>query len=183
MRATHDYYPTPPGTVAKIMPCVMGALDGIACPRILEPGAGDGRIIKSLLAYLGNRLSLPVAIEVEWRNYPSPIEGFAPQDFLHWEPEEPFDLVIANPPFSLALEFFEHSLHCLRDGGHIFFLLRLGFLASKRRHERLWSVHPPEWVYVLVRRPSFTKGGTDVQEYAWYHWCKGDCNPGRLGWL
>lgn len=77
-----------------------------------------------------------------------------------------FDLIILNPPFSLAQEFVEKSLE-LSPNGTVAVLLRLNWLASKKRiafHKK----HPSN-VYVLPKRPSFTNDGrTDGTEYAWF---------------
>lgn len=37
-------------------------------------------------------------------------------DFLAWDPEEKFDLVITNPPFAIAQRIIEKSLEMARGG-------------------------------------------------------------------
>lgn len=77
-----------------------------------------------------------------------------------------FDLIILNPPFSLAQEFVEKSFE-LSPNGTVAVLLRLNWLGSKKRiafHKK-----NPSNVYVLPKRPSFTNDGrTDGTEYAWF---------------
>ena len=42
------------------------------------------------------------------------------------------DLIIGNPPFSLAIDFIEHSLPLLNTGGRILFLLPLDWNCTKK---------------------------------------------------
>ena len=89
------------------------------------------------------------------------------------------DLCVGNPPFSLAEEFVRKAL---KHADQVMFLLRAGFLASKKRHS-LFVGHPPANVWMLSQRPSFTGNGTDSAEYCVIHW--GQCTIGetRLRWL
>ena len=99
-----------------------------------------------------------------------------------------FDLIMGNPPYSLAEEFVRKSYRLLEEKGQVFFLLRLAFLESKKRHFGLFTDHPPKRVYVLSRRPSFftTKDGsktTDALSYAMFLWQKGWTGKTELDWL
>jgi hypothetical protein len=93
-------------------------------------------------------------------------------DFLATAPpaeDQRVELVVMNPPFSLAQEFVERChLHIDPKGhvGTIAVLLRLAFLASAKRRE-FRAKHPFD-LYPLASRPSFTGGGTDSADYAWY---------------
>jgi hypothetical protein len=58
--------------------------------------------------------------------------------------------------------------HCLELSSNVAMLLRLNFLASKKRNPFMRE-HCPN-VYVLSDRPSFTGKGTDSIEYAWFVW-------------
>ena len=81
------------------------------------------------------------------------------------------DVIITNPPFSLAMEFLNKSLAVTTEKGIVIMLLRLGFMASKKRYEFM-KENPPTDLYILHKRPSFTGKGTDSQEYAWCIWDK-----------
>ena len=99
-----------------------------------------------------------------------------------------FSLIFGNPPYSLAEEFVRHSLELCSDGGYVFFLLRLAFLESKKRHFGLFTEMHPKKVYVLSRRPSFftTKDGSktvDALAYAMFLWQKGYEGKPELDWL
>lgn len=76
------------------------------------------------------------------------------------------DLIVTNPPFSLALEFLTKSL---AQPASVAYLLRVNFLGSQKRKE-FWQANPLSHLYVLSRRPSFTGHGTDSTEYAWFVW-------------
>jgi hypothetical protein len=75
-------------------------------------------------------------------------------------------VIITNPPFSLALEFLQKSLS---EAWVVCYLLRLNFLGSQARRD-FWQQNRPSHVLVLSKRPSFTGGGTDSTEYAWFCW-------------
>jgi SAM-dependent methyltransferase len=84
----------------------------------------------------------------------------------------PFDLVIANPPYSETEAFVSHALTI---GTTVCFLLRLNWLASKKR-AAFHRAHPAD-VFVLPKRPSFTEDSrTDATEYAWFVWGEGRGN-------
>ena len=48
-------------------------------------------------------------------------------------------------------------------------LLRINFLGSQKRYD-FWQQFPPDGLYVLSKRPSFTGKGTDSIDYAWFVW-------------
>ena len=51
----------------------------------------------------------------------------------------------------------------------VIMLLRINFLSSQKRYD-FWQQFPPDGLFVLSKRPSFTGTGTDSQEYAWFVW-------------
>ena len=84
-------------------------------------------------------------------------------DFLELPaPAKPYDLVITNPPFQLAMEFVQHAMRFIQPAGAVAMLLRLNWLASLKRADFLRRFCPD--VHVLPRRPSFTGRGTDATE-------------------
>ncbi len=48
-------------------------------------------------------------------------------------PLKPFDLIITNPPFSLACDIWDACLQLLRSGGQMVFFQRLSWLSSQAR--------------------------------------------------
>lgn len=80
-----------------------------------------------------------------------------------------YDVIIGNPPYSLAQEFIEKCFTLLKDDGEIIMLLRTAFLESKKRY-KFWQKHPLNGLYVLSKRPSFTGEGTDATSYSFMIW-------------
>lgn len=152
---------------------------------ILDPCAGRGGILR-VLRGLGARtcgVEIDTGCDADLR--PECTDGTVWCDALHADPWPPFPglPVIANPPYSLAEAFVRaYGLDVARPFAA--FLLRLGFLESKKRWP-LFSEHPPAAVYVLSDRPSFTGNGrTDASAYAWATWSD-VTRPGetRVRWL
>ena len=79
-----------------------------------------------------------------------------------------YDVVITNPPYSLAKEIITHYLEVVKPRETIM-LLRTAFLESKVRYN-FWQKHPVNKLYVMSKRPSFTGSGTDATSYSWFIW-------------
>lgn len=145
-----DFYRTP----ANVTRALLRHLD-VNATNILDPAAGDGGILDVVRAEYDGSETRVSGFEIDpgraeiarvetvdalarptWR-----VEGRAP------------DLIIANPPFSLATEFVNRSLFEVATGGTVAFLLRLSYASSVERatfHEQNASD-----LWVLDRRPSF----------------------------
>lgn len=117
---------------------------------VLEPSAGNGAIVDELRAFGFPSESIE-AVELDPKR--ADASGARCADFLTVEPDPRFELVITNPPFSLAMEFAKHALQFLRPGGTLALLLRLNWLGSEDRSEWLRANTPS--VYVLSKRPPF----------------------------
>lgn len=175
-RSPADFYATPAWCVQRLLE--VAQLPG---GLWLEPAAGDGAIVRAVTRR-----------DVSWhlrelREEERPaLERSAPGakvfigDFLEAVESgalagQRYSVAITNPPFRLAQEFVDACLTC---ADHVVMLLRLNFLASKARW-KFMSSHTPD-VYVLPSRPSFTGGGTDSIEYAWFVWKRERQTEGRL---
>lgn len=95
------------------------------------------------------------------------------------------DVVVSNPPFTLASEFLDHTISNLKPTLAAF-LLRLNFLGSRLRRP-WWDAHPPDAQRVLTDRPDFTGAGGDSIEYAWFIWStnaaiSADLHRHPIGW-
>jgi hypothetical protein len=135
-------------------------------PYILEPSAGNGKIIEVIKEFNPNAIIYANELREECRpSLESLTSQVTIQDYLLSPPAKHFPLIIGNPPFSLAMEFIEHSL---KKGSVVAFLLRVNFLASNKR-VKFMQEHTPS-IYVLPNRPSFVHGKTDMTEYAWFVW-------------
>lgn len=147
-RNEYDFYPTPEWCYEKLDVIWSDFSTG------LEPCKGDGRIYKFMVEN---------GIYTKWAEIR---EGV---DYLNTEFDK-VDLILTNPPFSLAQEFIEKAL---TEADTVIMLLRLNFLGSQRRYD-FWIDNEPTAIHVLSRRPSFTGKGTDSTEYAWFVWDKTD---------
>ena len=168
-RSAYDFYATP-------IECIEKLLDNFIIEKtninILEPAAGNGNIIK-VLKDKGTKGNI-TAIEIRGEEYNNLIklaDKVIIDDFLQWNTNKNFDLIIGNPPFSLAREFLEKCFEISNEKTIIVMLLRTSFLESKSRYD-FWQKHPLSGLYVLSKRPSFTGKGTDATSYAWFIWNK-----------
>ena len=143
MRDKYDYYPTPEWCYEKL------PVDWSKFKTALEPCKGDGRIV----LFLENK-----GIQTDWCEIQ---EG---KDFFDHDGE--YDLVLTNPPFSLAQEFIEHAM---TQAPTVIMLLRINFLGAQARYN-FWKMFPPDGLCILSKRPSFTGQGTDSIDYAWFIW-------------
>ncbi|MBI2393688.1 MAG: methyltransferase [Deltaproteobacteria bacterium] len=166
VRDAQDSYATP----SAVTQALLEVIDLRAGARVLEPAVGDGKIVDELLAH--GPLDV-TAIELD----ASRLQHVAKKcralhaDFLALRSEAgltDFDFVITNPPYRLATEFIEHARAFVHPTGAIAMLLRLNFLGSRKRAEFLREFYPD--IYVITPRSSFTGGGTDATEYAWFVW-------------
>ena len=143
-----DFYATPPWCYENL------DIDWGIFKNAHEPCRGDGRIQFFLEEEHGLECTYSEILE--------------DKDFFEWT--EGTDLILTNPPFSIAQPFISHALkHC----NTCFMLLRLNYLGSITRHE-WWKSNPPIAIHVLSKRPSFTGTGTDATDYGWFAWDKTD---------
>ncbi len=152
VRREQDHYETPTWLTEAIIPILR-----LYNPsRILEPAAGGGAIVRVL------QRSFPdAAIDSG--------DIATGQDFLVHDYSPTYDLIITNPPYSLALEFIQRGLELRRtDDAAVCMLLRLNFLGSQSR--AVWLRRHTPSVHVSPRCPSFTGDGTDATEYCWAVW-------------
>jgi hypothetical protein len=99
------------------------------------------------------------------------------RDFLTMGPNDvrvPPDLIVMNPPYSLAFEFVKHALSLCPN---VIALVNAHFFGSRRRVEFLRE-HRPKWIAWLSPRPSFDGKGSDSIEYAWVGW---ERDPSGIG--
>jgi len=164
-RVEHDFYPTPKWCVARLME----KLDFWTGDNVwLEPCAGNGAIIKAIkeLYPADDETWKIVELQPEFEQELKTLsENVVIGDYLTTDPGK-VDVIITNPPFSLAFEIIKKALES--KPRVVCMLLRLNFLGSKERSSFMRENTPD--VYVLPNRPSFTGKGTDSIEYAWFVW-------------
>lgn len=179
-----DFYETPIELCgAAIASCLLSGVRvpigryGVNGHRVLDPGAGTGNWGKALRKdprFDGAEL---VGVELE-TTYPAVVgyDEWLFGDFLALPSYmgHHFTHIIGNPPYKLAEEFVRKSLEMLVNDGELIFLLRLDFLASRKRATGLFKEFRPHSVWVCSDRPSFTGNGkTNAMEYAIFKWVKG----------
>ena len=160
-RHPDDFYRTPAWAVRAILPALQ-------CPterRVLDPCCGDGAILDVLKT--AKMMPRTYGIELD-RDRAERARGrghiVATGNALQRSTWFTCDLLVTNPPYSLATEFIERAFS---EFGHstidLAFLLRLNFLGSQARanFHRLY----PSDVLVLPQRPEFVASLS----------CKGKC--------
>lgn len=174
-RSKYDFYPTPKEAFLALYEADKENWNDIH--SILEPAAGDGNLINYISEVKSDVLMLATELDMDSHkesliNALNKFDAFVYElnntDYLKYKPTLTPNLVITNPPFSIAQEFIEHTLEVIKPDRTIM-LLRLNFLGSQKRKD-FWRKHPPSKIYVLSKRPSFTGKGTDSTEYAWFVW-------------
>ncbi len=156
----NEAYPTPAWCVRRLLE-VAPWRDGATwprAPRILEPCAGEGAIVRVLRgAYpLADIAAIEIRDGVHMPNT-SVLACQADALSFAWPAQH---LVLTNPPFSLWHEFARKGIASARWTA---LLLRLNAAAH------LEDLPTPS-LYVLPNRPSFVNGRTDACEYAWFVW-------------
>lgn len=189
-RKERDFYETPyelcEATLNRLMKdeVLIKGSDG------LDAGAGNGVWGRAYNKIIRDRNSTSLGIDLSMIHGANPYDWFIQSDFLGNLPGAFYanDLVYGNPPYSLAEEFVRQGLECVGSGGYVYFLLRLAFLESKKRHFGLFTDFNLKRVYVLSRRPSFFSSNgrgktTDALSYAMFLWQKDWGGRTQLDWL
>ena len=169
-RNVADFYATPLDTVYALLDNYDGINENDV---ILESSAGNGNIIQALRNRgYKNRIDAIELRDTEKYNLIGLADNVEITNFLDLDPwHSRYNVIIGNPPYSLAQEFIDKSLELLAPGGRLIFLLRTNFLESQKRFT-WWQDKIPDNLYVLHKRPSFTGKGTDATSYSWFIWEK-----------
>lgn len=164
-----EFYRTPAWVVDCLLP-------HIGSPRVVfDLGCGEGDIGVALAAKLpgvelygvekdasrasaarGRRLDLnpaPILYDVVEADLTVDVHGFRSNIPVHWYAYA--DLVIANPPFSLALDFARMAFRLVRPGGLVAILHRESWLSTIDR--AAFARSNPCDKHVIPRRVSFQK--------------------------
>lgn len=178
-RSPADNYPTPAWCPARFLEVFVPRYPSVNHGLWLEPGAGEGNMIYGIQEYFRSaRQQLPTFDAAELREECRPhlealgVRQIGIGDFFVNGPPDPeaqYEVIITNPPFSLAREFILRGL--ASNTRFVVMLLRLNYVGSARRHP-FFRKYAPD-LYVLPDRPSFKgTGETDSIEYAWFVWDK-----------
>lgn len=166
-RKPSDFYATPIEVVENFLHNY-----DLPSGEILEPSAGNGNIVQAIKNMDKSRLVTALELrEEEINNLNNIADNVVISDYLKWNTDRKYNVIIGNPPYSMAIEFIDKSLELLSDQGVLIFLLRTAFLESKSRY-KFWQENPLSGLYTLSKRPSFTGKGTDATSYSWFIWDK-----------
>lgn len=165
MRDSLDRYYTPPDLARQLV-----ALLPIETPAlVLEPSVGAGAFVQAL--------PRGVAVLTMDIDPAAPANPALVMDFEDFTGNGlPIEWVIGNPPYSRALE---HTRHALSMSRHVAFLMRLGFLESRKR-AAFWQAAPLRKIWALSERPSFTGGKTDSYGYGFFWFDREHSGPATL---
>lgn len=183
-REASDYYVTPQDMIATFLKAInedqdmeLGHVLSQGPLKVLDPCAGgdaehEMAYPKAIREYSGWRLLNGEMDTMDIRTDSlATIQGdfLTPCAFLRPD----YDVVITNPPFSLALPIIKKALEVTIEGGLVIMLLRLNFFGSKAR-QAFFHETMPVLTYVHTKRPKFLNtGGTDSIEYMHAVWRKG----------
>jgi len=168
----HELFPTPPWATRALFEYVLPQI-GVTTPLglIWEPAAG--------LRHMAD-----VCAEYAREVHASDIEIYDPRlKVAHIDFRSDVvagcgsaDWIVTNPPFGLAVDFFEKSLRYYegRDGG-LALLLRANWIEGRDRYERVFDTAPPTLFAPFAERVAMCEGGYDPKlstatSYAWFVW-------------
>lgn len=139
-------------------------------PRILEPSAGTGQLLRALKR--AGITADTMAFEINWEHEYPLIEASNSGkmcDFLDQKPGsyEPFDYVIMNPPFAKQSDI-DHVLHAwkfLKTGGRLVAIMSPGWLFRTNRKSTEFKAFVDEHLVTTVHNAAgaFKSSGTMVK--------------------
>lgn len=177
-RNPNDYYATPTWVIKQFLEAWQ-AVDNFTLSerfdKVLDPCSGGDS--NNLAPYPAVLESIGL-IEKQLLTYDVREDAQADVqcDYLNHTVMQEQDLIISNPPFSLALEFIKKALQDTSESGCVVMLLRANFLGSQKR-DAFFKKHPPTHVFYHAKRISFSNGGTDSTDYAHFVWDKSKPEP------
>lgn len=171
-----DDFPTPPWATRALCE-QLGQFWEIENQAVWEPACGRGNMVRPLDEYFE-------------RVYGSDIHdygaGYEVEDFLFPGNAIPgaIDWIITNPPFRLAIEFYEAAREW--DVG-VALLCRTVFLEGIHQYHRIFEKHPP-LVMQFVERVPMVRGrldpkATTATAYTWFVWPQNDHGICPLQWI
>lgn len=111
-----DFFPTPKGEASN-MASLAQITKGM---RVLEPSAGNGNLADAARAAGADvdviEISDSLRKILEAKGY-----NLVAHDFMEFTPEQPYDAILMNPPFSNRrdAEHIRHAFGMLKPGGHL----------------------------------------------------------------
>lgn len=162
-RVENDFYATNPVAVEMLFNSYKPKFSG---NRLLEPSVGQGHILKGVESCFPGEFNV-TAVDIVDRGVPDTIV----HDYLTWQTVDKFDLIITNPPFSLAEAFCRKSMDLLTVGGvYCVCFSRYSFLRAAAENDFLSSFllntfmyFATEWLLgIMVRSLMYLLGSLSV---------------------
>lgn len=169
-RVANDYYATDPKAVKQLF-------DNFAINKrinsFLEPCVGGGNIADEVINIL--KPNTTKFIDIVDRGYPNTDAV----DYLTYDSDEKFDLIMTNPPYSLGKEFVNKSMSMLNKDGYLIMFLKIQFLEGIKR-KPMFDKYPPKYIYVFRKRMGTWRNGEEFDDdgkhrsttmcHAWFVW-------------
>jgi hypothetical protein len=177
-----DFFPTPPWATRAFFEHVLprlGRKSHCEYQVAWEPACGKGHMAEVMREYFK---------EVHATDIIDYDKGYFVQDFLN-DPNEAnqqcFDWIITNPPFNDSADFVLKALKLAGTGVAMF--VRLAWLESVGRYEKIFSRFPPTLLSIFSERVPLHKGvwkddGSTMTAYIWLTWIKG-AQPSAPFWI
>jgi len=155
-----DLYITPKKDLENFLPIFLGIESR---EKILDAGCGTGH----WGMFARENFSNSIIDGIDIQNISEfPYNNIFIENFITWETDRKYNLIIGNPPFSLKLDFVFKALTLLEKDGILMFLMPHSFLFSKKRYQSLFATHQPYKVFIYPKRISWTMdGGTDDTQF------------------
>jgi hypothetical protein len=171
-KRSRDFFPTPPWATRALMECALPHLgiDPCRLGNVWEPACGEGHMAEVLREYIG-----PLSPSDKY-----PYGYGATIDFLRPKPLiccNAHDWIITNPPFGEKTELFV-TLALERAKVGVAMFVRLQWLETVGRYERIYSKLPPTLIAFFSERVNLCKGrwepdGSTATAYIWLVWVRG----------
>ena len=180
-REENDFYATDPNTLRDFLNEFLK--DNVFNGTILEPACGQGHLSKVLEEEFPE-LKV-ISSDLIDRGY-----GETGVDFLTADYNEKIDVVITNPPYSIAQEFIEKGLEV--SDRLVIMLCKLQFLEGAKR-QMFFKNTPLKYVYVHSKRQNPQRGGEPLSPegkkwssticFAWFVWDKTYSGEPIIRWI
>lgn len=138
------YYPTPRQAILEMMLYVDESRIRVGSEtRILEPSAGTGAIAEYIRSIMADGATLDTVEFLEANQRVLQNKGFNPfcGDFLSFDAEEKYDIIVMNPPFSVKgdstayITHINHALTLLKPDGNLVAITPKGWRSNSSAKE------------------------------------------------
>lgn len=162
-----DYFPTPPWATRALCETVLPRFCSPHSSTVWEPACGEGHMAEVLAEYFRQ----VAASDIHDYGYGDVADFLGAIDA-----DCGADWIITNPPFGDAAEAFVLRALDLATVGVAMFV-RLQWLESVGRYERIFSLYPPALIAQFAERVPLHKGrwepdGTTATAYLWIVWLR-----------